>query len=301
MSWFYLALLAPLFYAFANLIDDNLVQNTTTGPYFITIVAGLGGLLPLLSLFFVHLDSISMGLSALAILTGFLTTWYYFFYFKALEVESPSVVIALFSLTPATLPFLAHFLLHEHLDTGQLVGLGVVLLASLGIAINKGDKFKLSKAIVPAMIVVVLVDVISLVSKYTYSHASFYPVYIAYSLGLGLGGVYFMLVVHHAKKGAILSSLKEILRKYFVLFIFSELFALSAEFVQNLAVDRGPVSLVRVIEGVQPMFVLLTAVALYPFWPKAFREAKEGGVSRKLILMVIIIFGLFLIERASRG
>src|ERR1700694_523596 len=113
MSWFYLALLVPILAAIVNLLDDNLLSFVYKSPYLATVSAGLYGSLPLLSLLFIHSHKLPWALALLAISSGILTLAYYFFYFKGLQSDSPSVVIAIFSLAPATIPFLAHFIVHE--------------------------------------------------------------------------------------------------------------------------------------------------------------------------------------------
>ena len=76
MSWFYLALLAPLLYAVVNLIDDNLLQHVYESPYVGTAISGIFGALPLISLLFLNSTGISKQLGGLALLAGFLTTLY---------------------------------------------------------------------------------------------------------------------------------------------------------------------------------------------------------------------------------
>jgi drug/metabolite transporter (DMT)-like permease len=298
MSWFYLALLAPFFFAVVTLIDDTLVRSVYKGPYFTSMVAGLAGALPLLSRIFLHADSIPIHIGLLALLAGFLTPVYYFFYFRALETESPSIVIAMFGLTPATLPFLAHFLLHEKLAAVQLVGFLIVLLASLSLAVTEVRKFKFSKALSLVLIGVVILDLISILTKHVYQQVDFYPAYLYYSAGMGIGGIYMLMLIYFSKSKDIFKGINKSLKKFFLLFLLAELFNLAAEFVGNLAVSRGPLSLVKVIEWTQPIYVLLIALALYPILPNYFREAAEGKIAKKLALMGVIIVGLMLINKA---
>ena len=295
MSWFYLALLAPLLFAIVNLIDDNLLRFVYKGPYLAAAASGIFGALPLISLLFVDWTPITISQAGVMLLAGFLTAIYYFFYFKSLAVESPSVVIAIMSLVPATLPVLAYFLLDERLTSAQFTGFTVVLIASLGLAMTEVKKFKFSAALVPALVVVGIVDITSLLTKYVYEQAAFYPAFICFSIGLGLGGVYFALIMFFDHKKHDLSVFKKSIHKLFVIFIMVELLAVAAEFTSNLAVSRGAVSLVRVVEGIQPMYVLLIALVLYPLSPKHFREAAEGQLAKKFALMAIITAGLFLI------
>ncbi len=300
MSWFYLALLAPFLYAIVNLLDDNLLSFVYESPYLATVSAGFYGALPLLSRIFLHAHTLSLQLSLLAGGAGFLTLAYYFFYFKGLESDSPSVVIALFGLAPATIPFFAHFIVHEHLSLAEIAGFVVVLSASLGLAVSDLRRFKFSKALLPVAIAVVFMDAVAIMTKYAYQRADFYSVYIYFSIGMGLGGLFFLFLKFSENKQGILK-IKKRIKKLLPIFVAAELIGLSAELTLNLAISRGPVSLVKVIEGIQPMFVLLIALALYPRSPKFFREAEDGHRRRKFALMLVAIAGLAIISLAYKG
>ncbi|MGC1177330.1 MAG: DMT family transporter [Candidatus Saccharimonadales bacterium] len=298
MSWFYLALLAPLLYAIVTLLDDNLLSFVYKSPYLATMFAGFFGAVPLIALAFKTPAAMPFSLGSLALLAGFLTVAYYFFYFKGLEADSPSIVIALFSLSPATIPFLAYFFVHERLHAMQLVGFLIVLLASLCLAVTDIKKFKFSKALLPVAIAVVFMDAVSILTKHVYQHANFYPAYMYFCAGMGLGGgCFFLLKYEDNQKG--LHSIRKSIKKLLPVFIAAELMNLAAEFTLNLAISRGPVSLVKVIEGIQPMFVLLIALVLYPLYPKFFREAEEGQRTKKFALMGMAIIGLGIISKAA--
>lgn len=298
MSWFYLALLAPLLYAVVNLLDDNLLQFVYKSPYIATFSAGIYGALPLLSLFFLDFRTIPTNLAIISVMAGFLTICYLFFYFKGLESDQPSIVSALFGMAPATIPFFAYFIVHERLSALQVVGFIIVLLASLGLAVTDFKKLKFSKAFLYITIAVVFMDAISIMTKYVYQKVDFYPAYMYFSVGMAIGGFTFLLLKLSDNKKQIKTIAKSI-KKLLPIFIVAELTGLAAEFTLNLAISRGPVSLVKVIEGIQPMFVLIIALVLYPFAPRFFREAEEGGAKRKFIYMGIIVAGLAVISLGS--
>lgn len=295
MSWFYLALLAPLLFAIVNLIDDNLVRHVYKSPYYGAIISGLFGAVPLVSLLVRPLDSTTPTVTGLGVLAGFLTAVYYYFYFRALETESPSVVIAMFGLAPAIILVLANVFLGEQLVAKQLVGFGVVLFASFALGLVEIKKFKFSKALFLVATAAALYAVSSLFSKYVFERTSFYTGFMYFSAGMGLGGVYFWLVLRFLKQTDFLRELRRNSKKVLTLFVVAEAIAVAAEFTQNLAVSRGPLSLVKVIEGIQPIYVLLIALLFYRLSPKHFREAAEGGLARKFTLMTIGLAGLFLI------
>jgi len=298
MDWFYLALAAPLLYAVVNLFDDNLLQFVYKSPYLATTFSGFFGAVPLVALT-MRPAHISGSLAALAVLTGFLTVCYYFFYFKGLESDMPSVVIALFSLAPATIPVFARIFVHERLTSFQLLGFALVLLASLAMATIDIRKLKFSAALLPVVIAVILMDVASILSKHLYQQTEFYGVYMGFCAGMGLGGVSFLLLKFRDNKQG-LAEIKKGIRKVLPFFVAAEAVNVAAEFTLNLAISNGPVSLVKAIEGIQPMFVLAIAIALYSFAPRYFREAEDPQVGRKLFLMFLASFGLGVIGFATR-
>lgn len=300
MSWFYLALLAPLLYSIVALLDDNLLSFVYKSPYLATVSAGFYGALPLLSRFFIHAHALPTRLAILATAAGLLNLAYYFFYFKGLQSDSPSIVVGLFGLAPATIPFFAHFIVHERLAPLEVAGFITVLLASLALAASNLKRLKFSKALIFVAIAVVFMDMMALMTKYVYQRADFYPSYLYFSAGMGLGAIGFFLLKFRDNRRAVREISKSI-KKLLPIFVVAELTGVAAEFTLNLAISRGPVSLVKVIEGIQPMFVLLIAFGLYPFWPKYFREAGEGRLARKFILMIVIIAGLALISIAAKA
>src|SRR5688572_16604665 len=292
MSWFLLALLAPLIYAVVNLVDDNLLRHIYKGPRLAAAVSGLFGALPLVSLLWVEWSPIPNSYAAMMLLAGILTAFYYYHYFRALGLESPSVVVAMFSLVPATLPILAFFFVGERLSGMQFFGFFLILLASFALALTDVRKFKFWKALVPVLWVVLFSDIVVILTKYVYERAEFYPAFMFFAAGLGLAGVYFALRVFFERSKHDLSLFKRKLVKLVPILIAVELLGVAAEFTTNLAISRGPVSLVNVLEGLQPIFVLLIAVLFYPVAPHLFREASEGKLAKKFTCMAIILGGL---------
>lgn len=298
MSWFYLALLAPLLYAIVVLIDDNLLRHVYRGPYLGTVISGLFGAVPLLALLFYPAEAIPTKLALLSVLAGALTVCYYFFYFRGLLSDTPSIVIALFTLAPVTIPFLAYFIVGEELTLPQIAGFIIVLTASLLLTATDIRKFQFSKALLPILIAVLFVVIISIINKYVYQEAGFYTAYMYFSAGMGLTGLLFLVGKYQENRQNFLK-LKKTLYKLLPILLIAEIIGLAGEFSLNLAISRGPVSLVKVMEGLQPVFILLIALALYPFAPRFFREAEEGGVKKKFLLMALAITGLAIIGLSS--
>ena len=297
MTWLFFALLAPFLYAIVNLVDDNLLKNVHKSPHSGAVVAGIFGGLPLISLFVYDLKSVSLAVLMSAILAGFFLSVFYFGYFSAFEKESPSVVIALIGTAPVFLAIFGYIFLGERLTKTQLIGGAVVLVASIIMAIKREGKIKISKSIGYVFISLICTSLYSGFAKYSFDRSDFYTVYMYISLGMLLGGLYFIYFLVISKKAKTLKRLRKNIKKYFFVFLAAELLALAAEFTMNKAISMGSVTLTRAIEGIQPAFVLLIAVLLSPLNKNMFREASEGGKLKKLLCIIAMAFGIYLILR----
>lgn len=294
MDWLYLALLTPLLWSIVVLIDDNLLHHVYKGPYLGAIISGLFGALPLISLLWLDTQPTTLPVILSATSAGFLTIIYYFFYFRALEKESPSIVIALMSITPLVLPFFAYTFLGEQLTVNQMWGFMIVLGASFLLAVTDVRKFKFSPALIPVTLAAVLYAAVSLAIKYVYENTNFYTGYMYFALGMGLGALFYIYVMLYARQKQVLKGIihKNNL-KILIVLVIAEAVNVSAEFFQGLAISKGPVSLVKAVGNIQPVYMLLIAILLYPFFPKFFREAEDGGIGIKLFLMLVITAGVY--------
>lgn len=303
MDWLGLALLTPVLWSIVVLIDDNLVRGIYKNPFTGAVISGLFGSLPLVSLVWLDAVEIAPKVAAAGLASGFLTVMYYFYYFKALEREAPSVVVALFSLTPATLPFLAYLLLDERLSVMQLVGFMVVLLFTLMLAVVDVKKFKFSKALAPVFVAVVLMDLVLICEKYVYQHISFYTGFMYFSAGMALASVVMFSAALYkakaAKKPLVLLTKKQYVVAALLFLSLTESINIAAEFTSNLAVSKGPVSLVEVLQNTQPMYMLIISLLLFPFFPKYFREAGQGRIGYKFVMMLGILAGVAITVSSS--
>lgn len=295
-SWFLLALFAPALFALIVIIDDNLLRNVYRSAHFGAIISGFFALLPLTALFFIDISIPSFLIGFLGLSTGFLTIIYYYFYFRGLEVEAPSVVIALFSLAPALVPFLAYFFLKETLTLNQYIGFAIILSSSFALSTIDIKKFKFSPALILIGIAAIILAIISVIQKYIYNSVDFWTGYMLFSFGMGLGAFYLSFFTKGGQK--FFKEFKGIYKKWVLVFLLVELIGISAEFTMNLAISLGPVSLIKVIEGVQPVYILIFAIILFPFFPKYLREAGYGNRAKKLFLMLIMIVGLYIIYKS---
>lgn len=294
-EWFYLSLISPALWAIVVLVDDNMTKRIYENPFVGTIISGFFALLPLATLFFVPITIPSMSVLTVALLAGFLMMVASWFYFKSLTIELPSVVSVLWSIAPAFIPFLAYFFLQERLTYYQLLGFITILVGSIAISALDIKKFKVSQAFYLMLFAALLTAVNATMQKYVYAMVDFWSGFIFLSIGMGAGSLFFSIAFAQGRK-----FIREFNRKYMKyvwLFVVTELLNIAAVLASNLAISRGPVSLVKVIEGLQPMYILLFGIVLYPLFPKYFREGGYGKKTRKLFFMALMIVGLYLIQK----
>lgn len=296
-DWLFYSLLFPVLFAVVNIIDDNFLRKVYRSAYFGAIISGFFGMLPLaLSLFFpIQIASFQVILTG--IFCGFLTCIYYYFYLKALGEENPSVVIALSNLTPVFALSIAFLFLGETLTSKHLLGFIIIIIASSILSLTKFSlkKTSISKGLLSVIIASFIYAVVGVLSKFVYNNVDFVSGYMYFAVGLGIGGL-FLSIVPKGGRGFYKEFGKKF-TKYIVVFFFIELLGISAEMLNNLAISTGPISLVKVVEGIQPIYVLLFAIVAYPLFPKYFREAKIDGKLKKFICMMLILVGLYLINQ----
>lgn len=295
-DWFFIALLSPAIFALITILDDNLLRQVYKSPFFGAIISGFFGMLPLVGILFYPIVLPSLPVILCGVLAGMFTVISYYFYFKGLEVEAPSVVIALFSLAPAFIPFLSYLVLGEILTVNQYIGFVIVLIASYILASVDIKKFTFSPALFVIGIGAIIYAVIAVMGKYVYQSVDFWTGYMLFACGMGLGAVF--LSLSFAKGREFFHELKTTFRKWIVVFILVELLGISAELTNNIAISRGPVSLVKVIESTQPIFVLFYALLFFGWFPLYLREALDTNRVKKISMMLLMGIGLYFIYQS---
>lgn len=296
MTWLYLALLAPLLYAVVNIFDDNLLRHVYKSPQAAIVVTGLFGVVPALLILLLGLNrhSLPPHLIGLTMASGFMATVGTYYYLRGLKIEDPSVVAALFSLTPAIVPFFAHYFVGEHLSQQAILGFSIVIVAGFLYSLTDIRKITISKALLLILLSSALYDAASLLGKYAYERVDFYSAYLYVSWGMAVAGLVFFGLWHRGRRGAIKAARGNVSLKVVLLLAIVELLSLAAIFASSKAISQGPVSLVLALENLQPLYVLLIAVGLYPFYPKYFREAESRRFASKIVLCLLLVGGVYI-------
>ena len=296
MTWFVLALLASLIFAIVNIIDDNLVAHVYPDSGFAMIISGLFSIVPVILtvVFPIDVYNIKMATVVVALLGGMLFQTSLLFYFEAFKHEKPSVVIALFSIAPAFVPFIAFLIVDERLYVMQYLGLGIVLVASVAITTTSFRRIGRSPVLGLMLLTALILAISMVLQKYAYNKADFWTCFVVYSSGMVLAS---LCKLAFSKSGRrFIGQLRQSWDRALLFAAVAETLSLVAYFIYSMAISRGPVSLVVVLSAVQPIYVLLIGILLFPFWPKFFREQLDQSVLRKVICMLMMLGGLYLVR-----
>lgn len=298
MNWLFFALLAPAVYAIVVFVDKYILEKEVTDylgmPIYSAVIAAIFGVLIWIGTGFPQL---SLRDSILIIFTGILTVFGLASYFKALASDEASKITILFQMTPVITLILSYFLLGDKLSFPQFVGFMLILISTIGISVNKSvKKFYFSSVFFLILLTDFLWAFAFVLFKFVTETNSFTDVISYESLGMGVGG-FILYNLFPSIKHAFEKTNKKVGSRVFWFIVINEGVFLISRLLTYLAISKGPVALVDVIGGTQVIFALVYGFALTKIFPKIFREdISKKGLSKKLIIVVLVILGLGLIQ-----
>ncbi|MBI2416032.1 MAG: EamA family transporter [Candidatus Kerfeldbacteria bacterium] len=291
-EYFFYATLSPFLWAIVNIIDDYQIKKIYKNPSLAIIMTGLFLFVPLIisagEANFFETKSIIFGIiSGIAIV---LSNW---FYFKALSREETSIVIALWTLTPVIVYVLSFIFLGEVLNTRQSIGSGIIIVGSLLISLFGKKYLRFSPTLIIMLFASMLYAVNALLEKETYNNAgTFFSGFFFITLGMIIATLCFLC----SKKNLYATvSVFKYNKRYLSFIVISEIINIAAMIFQDIALSLGSVTIVKVIEGLQPIFVL-TLILFLSFFVVYFRtNTNYKLLFPKLLIMAGMMFGLYLI------
>jgi hypothetical protein len=173
------------------------------------------------------------------------------------------------------------------------VGLAMMLFGSFVLAAVDIKNFRFTSAVWFALYGAIVYAVVSIFAKYAYNGASFSGVFLWVSIGFGVGGLIAFVLHKDKKQFRILFTQRD--KKIPLILLGDELLEISGELVQGAAIHGGPVTVVRGLEGIQPLYVLAIGIILSQFFPRYFREHRDERFRKKVLCMIFMIVGLFMI------
>lgn len=298
MNWFLFALLAPAIYAAVVFVDKYIlvkeVKDYQAMPIYSSIIAFItGSIIWVLTGF----SLLSLQDTLIILLTGILTIFAAAFYFKALSDGEVSKITILFQLTPLITLTLAYFFLRESITINQLIGFILILIATVGVSLNKGQKnFKLSSTFGLILISDLFWALALVLFKFVNETNSFAKIVSFEGWGIGLGGMILYQFSPSVKK-AFLTTNKKLRKRVLGIIFINESFYLLGRLLTYFAVTLGPVALISVVGGTQIYFAIFYGFLLTAIAPKIFQEdISREGLFKKIILGGLVLFGLWMVR-----
>jgi drug/metabolite transporter (DMT)-like permease len=247
------------------------------------IIGGLGSLFyaSLIFLIFPHAFSLE------GFILGFIWLGVVLSYFKAMQIEEASRVIAFYGLVPIFVSALAYLFLGEIFSAGKYAGIALLVIGGTVISVKRDV---LSRA-VPFMVLSVLFYSIYLIGlKHALATTSFVSIFASMQLALFFGSC--VPLISSVQRKAFMGL--EI--KTPLLVLSSQLIFLIGLLLLMYAISLGPVSLINALENSQSAFTLAYAVVLAHFKPHLIKEdISKGVILSKIIGVFCIIVGASLV------
>lgn len=298
MNWLLFALLAPAIYAAVVFVDKYIlvkeVKDYQAMPIYSSIIATVtGSIIWILTGF----PLLSFQDTLIILLTGILTIFAAAFYFRALSDGEVSKITILFQLTPIMTLILAYFFLGESMTIYQLFGFILILIATIGVSLNKGQKnFKLSSTFGLILISDLFWALALVLFKFVTETNSFAKIVSFEGWGIGLGGMILYQFFPSVKK-AFLKTNKKLKKRVLGIIFINESFYLLGRLLTYFAISLAPVALVSVVGGTQIFFAILCGFILTIVAPKIFQEdISSEGLFKKIVLGGLVLFGLWLVR-----
>ncbi len=297
MNWFLVALITPFVHSIANYIDKILLskyfKNFSLFVFIIYSAVTSIIILPVFIIFggwgILHIPHYDI---LILITAGICEAIAIYFYLYALFREDASVVVPFFQLIPIASFILSRLILKETLSLWQIVGSLIVITgaAILSVEIEEGKEIKFRKHVIFSMIAMaVLMALSGVLFKFVAVSNNFWLSNFWESVGFALVGTVIFLI-RKEDRNAFFDSIKIHKSKITLSVLLSEFFTLGGNISLNYAFLLAPIALVRVVEGYQPVFVLIFGIIITKMFPKILEEKMNWRNMVPKIAAIIIIF-----------
>lgn len=295
LNWFFLGMTATLLWSIAAIILKFVRVKYIKSPMVYLIITAPINLIGLFLLFFGKLQIPSTRNLLLIMAVGVIGITAYWLYIAAIQKEEISRVVTLYNAVPLVTLVLATLFLKEVLSIKDYIAFPLIIIGSILISIKREEKrFTFSKSITLVFISVFLFGVQAIILKII-AKVDFISMLTLRWLTIFIFLSILFSVSKEIRKRA-KQDLKQLNKKGILLMYTAELLGMTGFVFSYLAIQRGPVSLVSLIQGAESLFVIALAVLISIFIPKILKEEiTKKTISLKIISALLIIAGLYLI------
>ena len=292
MLWFLLVILAAFLWALVDL-SGKFVMDKEVGDAF--LAAGTSGIPEFLILTFVALyfsgiiTSLSVIIPSLSVGVFYAVALYT--YYLGVEEEDIDRFVPTLSLTTIFTLFLAYFFLGESFSLLVYLGIVGIIAGAVLISMKGIHTFQSKKGFLIGILTALLFSLRDVILKFATMNVSFWSVLFWVGVGGSLTSLFFLLfrfsVVEKSFTGE-----KHLLEIGFL--------ATFGYLTYVIAISLGPVSLVGAMIKVKILMVFLGSTAISRVHPEIIYEKLDKiTIIQKLIAIIVIILGVFLIQMFS--
>lgn len=300
MTWFILALVAPLLYAFTNHIDKLLLERyfKASGVGTLILFSSLLSVLAIPVILYMDPSVLSVSFSNIAILSlvGLLDIAILWFYLLALEGDEPSIIIVFYQLVPVFALGLGYVLLGEVLTQTQLIAMAIIIIGTtlVSFEIDEDNKFKLrGKTVLFMSLAAIAWALESVLFKVVAIEEDVWRSLFWEHLMLVLVGLFLFFGIK-TYRNHFIDAIKTNSKGIFSLNILNEGLYMVGNIVVAFAVMLAPVALILLGNSFQNIFVLMIGVFFTIFFPKIYTEKiGRNHVLQKLFAIVITGIGTY--------
>lgn len=297
MSWIFLALLAPLFWAGSNIFDKYALTKISRGNYDFLFFGTIGSFIIVILTFTTFGLENFTRIAFLSIIAGFFLQYSYLFYSHALQKEDASYITPLY-ISYAVVVLILSPLFGEVVTTHQFVSFLIVFVGVVILSLKKLslEIFKYRKAALLMLPAILFISLYVLFLNKSLELLSFTDAFIYNMIGFTLSAFSLLLVPNWRKE--ILNGLKTANIRKFSLFLINDTLDMSGHLIYLFALTVAPsVSLVAVLGGIQPFYVLILGALFTIFMPSIVKEnISKREVAQKLIGTLIIVIGIIVLN-----
>ena len=303
MNWFLIALIGPALWSVTNHLDKYLIGRYIKGGGIgaLTVFSALIGLLvaPLIYVFNPQVIGVEPKTAFLIALNGTLYLVAIIPYFYALNKDEASKVVPLFQLIPVITYALAYFILGETLNNTQIVGAIFIIVGAVAISLELAEtkNIRLKTEVFWLMLLASFIISINFtLFKYFALDVNFWTASFWEYVGFIFFGV-FILAFVKSYRTEFVSLIQENKVPVLGLNGFNEVINIIGKLAFNFATLLAPITLIWVVNGLQPFFVFLYGILLTIFFPKISQEnITKKHLAHKLIAIFLIFVGTTLIN-----
>ncbi|MHA1988724.1 MAG: EamA family transporter [Promethearchaeota archaeon] len=295
LDWFLYAVTATFLWSLAAIILKFVRVKYIKSTIGYMVITSPMALLGLLLLFFGRVQIPSTKYIIYIIITAFTGIAAYGLYIAAIHKEEISRVITLYNAIPLVTLILATIFLKEILTLKDYLAFPLIIIGSTLISIKKVEnKLILSKGISLVLISLFLFSVQAIILKIAADVD-----YISFMIIRWLAMLLIVILIFISSnwvRNKVKQTIKQLNKKRLCLIYTAEAMGMIGFIFSYLAIQRGPVSLVSLVQGTESLFVIVLAAFISIFMPHILKEEiNKKTMALKIISALLIIIGLYMI------